>query len=245
MKRLAALLAFLLLSTAQIQADDETKVSVVSYGFLDTEQAVEQAKLFLSPNGKVAANTRNNTLIIVDSPAVAQKIEAHFRDMPPLQNVHIEVQVLEGNERTRQVLGIPLQRASSVDRRSIQLTVMDGGHASILVGERVPRPEFFFQFFLSHGYIVEGTTFDEVGSRLDVQPRISGNQVLITLTPTISFFTGRHKKTIAVRELSTQVMATNGQTIEIGGGPSSSEFDALFYSDQHNRSLRFLLTPRW
>ena len=239
-------LSFCLLLVASLaHADDESTVSVVSYGFLDADQAIEQAKLFLSPPGKVTANTRNNTLIVVDSPAVAQKIQEHFRDLPPPQNVSIQVQVLETNDSSDQVLGLPIHAGSAAENRTIQLSVLEGSHASIMVGEKVPRPEFFYQWFIAHGYVMEATVFDEVGTRLDVQPKLLGDEAQITLTPVISYFAGRRKHTIVVRELSTQVIAANGQTIEIGAAPESSEFNTYFYTNQHHRSLRFLLTPRW
>ncbi len=234
-----------MLLSSHALADDDSDVHIIPYGFISAEQAVEIAKFFLSPRGKVSANTRNNTLIVVDSPSIAQKIEEQLRDIPPPQNVRIEVQVLEGQEVSHQIAGLPIGGGSMAENRNMQLTVLDGSHASISVGEKVPYPAFFYEFFMNHGYIVRGTVFEDVGSKMDAQVRLYGDQAKILVTPVITYRSGREKKTIAVRELSTEVLAGNGQTVEIGASPGTDEFFSWFYRSRSSRSLRFLLKPTW
>lgn len=246
MRRLRIFLLLCVLAVAApALAQDDTTVTVVSYGFIEGDQAVEIAKTMLSPKGKVTANTRNNTLIVVDTPESAQFIAAYFRDLPPPRNVFIEVSVSEYGPSTQEFAGLPFRGAASAQNRLIQLTVLDGGHGSIMVGDRVPYQQFFHQYFLSHGYILEGVVFEEVGTKLDVHPKIYGNQAEITLTPSVSYYSGGRRETIAVRELSTQVTVANGQSIEIGSTPSAGEFSTYFYRNQFGRSVRFVLKPRW
>lgn len=240
---LGTLLPWQAASVAEDSGD--TSVHVVSYGFLDAEQATDLAKGFLSPSGKVTANTRNNTLIVIDRPEIAQRIQQYFRSMPAPQNIFIEVQVQEAEQTSTSVAGLPLEASMSHQNRAMQLSVMEGSHATLMVGEKVPFPTFFFQFFLTHGYIVEGTEFEDVGSRLDVCPKIIDGVAQITLTPVISYLSDRTRRTIAIREMSTQIIADNGQTVEIGALPEAGDFNKQFFRNQYNRSVRFSLTPRW
>ncbi len=244
-KILPLLALWMAIAGTPVLAQDDSSVHVVPFGFGNPEEALEQAKTFLSPGGHVTVNSRNNTLIVIDSPEVARRIEEYFQELPPPQNVRIDVEVFEGNAASPEIVGIPLGARDTMQTQDIHLTVSSGSQATIQVGERVAQPAFFYHYFLTRGLIVEGIEWQDVGSKLEVLPRVSGDQAEITVTPVVSYYSDGKHRSIAVRELATQVLAINGQWLEIGGAMQDSEFSTIFFRNRFNRPVRFRMLVRW
>lgn len=128
------------------------------------------------------------------------------------------------------------------------ITTISGGTASINVGEEVAEPYWFYEYGWHHGYFAQGIVWRDVGSRLVVQPVVSGNLVRVTVIPEISFFDGRHRRSIQYRSAATTVTCASGQSVQIGGaaqarGTDVSEFNIRFFRNSQNQAFSLVLTP--
>ena len=87
-------------------------------------------------------------------------------------------------------------------------------------------------------------TFKEVGTKLADTPKIRGNYIEISLTPQISYMSGGRRDVINIQELTTTVIAANGQSISIGGLVKDEEFSGYFFKTGTASQLDVILTPR-
>ena len=124
------------------------------------------------------------------------------------------------------------------------LVVSDGLEGRIFVGEHLPYVQWYYNYVKNEGYWTGNIVFQDVGSSLIVRPRVVGNRIEITLTPELSYQTGDSRGSIAVRKLSTTVLVSNGQTIEIAALAQQSQFRDYFYRSTAGQSLQVFLTPR-
>ena len=90
--------------------------------------------------------------------------------------------------------------------------------------------------------------FRDVGSRLKVRPRILGNLIEVKITPEVSYRSKEGDGVIEIDKLSTTVVVSNGQSVQIGGGATrravDKGFDDLFYRDERGEAVTITLTPR-
>ena len=169
--------------------------------------------------------------------------------MPPgglPRNISIEVEFKEIGAQTKDVKPLgTYQRRDSSKYTKQYIVVSDGLTASIRVGEDVPYIEYYETYLINNGYVetVE-TVFREVGTKLVVTPKIRGNYIEISLTPQISYLSGSTRDVINIQELTTTVMAANGQSINIGGLIEDSEFAGYFFKTKSASNLDITLTPR-
>lgn len=164
--------------------------------------------------------------------------------IPP--NISIEV---EFKETGRKVSGIKgLERIYSKDMSSYtkqHIVVSDGLTAVLRVGQDVPFVNFYRTYLYRRGYIeTMDIAFKEVGTSLTVTPKIRGGLIEIELTPRISCITNEYTKAIDIKELSTTVMAPDGQSISIGGLIGDEEFSGIFFKSGESSNLEIILTPR-
>lgn len=101
------------------------------------------------------------------------------------------------------------------------ISVVDGECADILIGERILFPKLV-------GYTQFGTPIydkeeERVGIYLQIAPRVTGDEIVMTLYPQISLVTSYLKTQageypqISTREAKTTVSVKNGATLAIGG----------------------------
>ncbi len=132
------------------------------------------------------------------------------------------------------------------------LVAMDKHRATLRVGERVPYLAWLTEYGFRHGYIREThIEWRDVGSFLAVEPDIIGDgpMIRIRLIPTL---TGRLKdgqeETIRFTELTTELIARDGQTVSVGGFTENRDFYSKFLVGRSggNESLitDITLTPR-
>ena len=162
------------------------------------------------------------------------------------RNIRIDVEYRQFGE-TNQGIGAAKWRSGTNNSYTKQfIVVLDGFSASIFVGEQVPFVTFYRRFLFDRGYIQEDKemVIKDVGTKLKVEPHIIGdNTVEITLTPEISFMQDRKRRTIDIKTLSTTVVASDGQSIPIGGLQKDEEFDKYFFSTSSQGNLEIILTP--
>ena len=108
-----------------------------------------------------------------------------------------------------------------------RIATLDGNKATILVGEKVP----IFTITTVQGVSTVTTTFQEVGVKLEVTPRVnSANLITINLKPEVSRVLeivsgpgGAQAPRVGTRSAETTLIVTDGQTIVMGGLISQEE----------------------
>ena len=161
------------------------------------------------------------------------------------RNISIEVEFKETGFRTRSIKGLsPHQRVKDSQYTKQHIVVSDGLTATIRVGEDVPYMEYYTRYLIDGGYVetVE-TVFREVGTGMTVTPRIRGNYIEISLTPQISYISEGERGAIDVKELTTTVLAVDGQSISIGGLFKDNDFTDHFFKTKSSSNLNIILTP--
>lgn len=168
-------------------------------------------------------------------------VQAAAAQPPELRrNVQIEVQMKSAGF-TRENEWQSTQHQSNETQ---MLLVTEGLEGRLFIGSQVPYANWYWNYLKNEGYVTGEITFRNVGTSLVVTPRITGNQVEVTLTPEVSYETNDGRGTIAVRKLSTTVIVPDGQSIEIGGGAQKTEFENNFYRRETGDAVRIVLTPR-
>ena len=161
------------------------------------------------------------------------------------RNITIEVEFKETGTKTKRLGGFaPYQTRRTSQYTKQFLTITDGLTGTIRVGEDVPYREYYTRYLIDHGYVetVE-ITFKEIGTKLVVTPKIRGNYIEISLTPQISYMSGKRKDVINIKELTTTVIAMDGQSISIGGLLKDKEFKDFFFKTKTASNLNIILTP--
>jgi len=128
-----------------------------------------------------------------------------------------------GDPRVRGRGGLAVEDTTTRVTRSSGLftVVQDGGAGSILVAQDVPTPQlaYYYDYATGKGYVAQGVAWQRVGTALSVRPVIlPGNQIRVTLTPVISYFTPAGGGTIEVVEAATQLIVPNGGRMQFAGG---------------------------
>jgi len=140
-------------------------------------------------------------------------------------NVIVE-QRRSGDPRVRGRGGLAVEDTTTRITRSSGLftVVLDGGAGSIMMADDVPTPQlaYYYDYATGKGYVAQGVAWQRVGTALAVRPVIlPGNQIRVTLTPVISYFTPSGGGTIEVVEAATQLTVPNGGRIQFGGSTGS------------------------
>jgi len=113
-------------------------------------------------------------------------------------------------------------RSRSRDETRQELLVMSGGRAEIVVATEVPYADWFQVWGQGYGLWQPGIRWKEVGARMVVEPIVVNDDTLrVRLTPAFSYLVDGRSLTTAVTQLSTEVMAREGQEIDLGGVPFS------------------------
>jgi hypothetical protein len=136
------------------------------------------------------------------------------------------VQERSGHMRTRGRGGLAVEESTTrVSRTSGLFTVVqDGGTGSILVAQEVPYRQlaYYYDYAIGKGYVAQGTAWQQVGTALAVRPVIlPGNQIRVTLTPVISYFTPGGGGTIELVEAATELIVASGRRLPFGGATGS------------------------
>lgn len=136
------------------------------------------------------------------------------------------VEERRGDVRARGRGGLAVEDTTTRVTRSSGLftVVQDGGVGSIMVAQDVPSPQmaYYYDYATGKGYVAQGVAWQRVGTALAVRPVIlPGNQIRVTLTPVISYFTPGGGGTIEVVEAATELIVPNGGRLQFGGSAGS------------------------
>ena len=104
------------------------------------------------------------------------------------------VEERSGSHKTRARGGLAVEETTTRTTRSSGpfTVVQHGGAGSILVAQEVPYQQmaYYYDYAAGRGYVTQGVAWQRVGTALAVRPVIlPGNQIRVTLTPVISYFT--------------------------------------------------------
>ena len=136
------------------------------------------------------------------------------------------VEERSGSHKTRARGGLAVEETTTRTTRSSGLftVVQDGGAGSILVAQEVPYQQmaYYYDYAAGRGYVTQGVAWQRVGTALAVRPVIlPGNQIRVTLTPVISYFTPGGGGTIEIVEAATEVIVSHGKRLQFAGGTAS------------------------
>jgi hypothetical protein len=116
------------------------------------------------------------------------------------------------------------ERQTTVQRSTgIFTLVQDGSESLLSVATRVPyyQTAYFHNYATGSGYLDRRVVFTDVGTSLRVGATIlPDNQIRVSLTPRLSYFSAERSGAIDFTELATEVIVPNGQPLSLGGSTS-------------------------
>src|SRR3990172_7069332 len=121
--------------------------------------------------------------------------------------------IRKGNVQPSGRLGA-VERQTAVERSNgIFTLVSDGGESILTVATRVPQQQivFYRDWATGLGYLARNIVFQDVGTSLKVSARVlPDNQVLVRLTPRISYFSHERAGVVDFTEAQTELIVANG-----------------------------------
>lgn len=196
------------------------------------DSVIEQVSIYLSGEAKIATDNRTNSLLVRDYPENLAKIGELLAliDIPaPMVNVKISFQGVTTNSSSgiygaavktrrgwRWVVNPQIASGSQSRSGTMSLTIISGTSGFIKVGERVIQPVWYYDYFLRHGYLRQGVVFQDVMTGFFVTPQVRGDEIEVSVAPGVSYYDGKKRNRIIVREMETTVMVKDGQSVALG-----------------------------
>lgn len=247
-------------------------LQVYSFSFSDPQIIVDEARSIAGKEGRVVYDKDNSRLIVIALPDQHAQIGELVKKLSvPQKNIQIAVRITDAgttvergaSANVRGTVVAPHTERSSVSgtirvldqttnalRDSTQfLTVMNGGRASIAVGEEVPFADWFLDYGVRYGYLQQTVQWRQVGSRLTVEPRVLGDGkfIQVKLVPELSYIVDGKSLVTAFVNAATEVTVANGQELRIGGNTGNQEFMSKFLigfdSARNRRAVDIILKP--
>jgi hypothetical protein len=233
----------------------ERRLEVETYdiGLTDTGAAAEAARAQLSPDGRVVEDQHNHRIIVVDVPAVQRAVRAALQRVEVrARNIRVGVTFRWQAASDRSGLGVrprgdavtvgaEATRSHTTTTSRQELVVLSGGKASLRIADEVPYADWFWTWGLGRGLWVEGVRWRDVASGMEVEPfALPDGRIRVRLTPYFEYFVDAARQVTRLHELTTEVVARNGEEINLGGVPASDrEFRERFligYDRAHEMS---------
>ena len=239
---LVVLAAALLTASASYAA-----VEIISLNFRNPTEVLPLVKSMLSPEGKISADERTNSLIIVDSAEAIARVKQSLAVIDaPVRQAMVRVRFQDSASREErsvsgggQVSGdngsVSTWRRrgprDGVDVRAQDRSVSRGGSseyfinalsgswAYIRVGQDIPYTARWSDLCRRYGRPV---VFQRIETGFDVKPVIRENMADVEIVPRISEMgSGGRPGGVRFAEASTQVQVPLGQWVTIGGSDQS------------------------
>lgn len=274
MKKIRIILPFLFLSAA-LCAQETTRLKVYPVHSIDPGQAAEIIQMMMPSTEGFTIRPVERRLAVTGTDEQHQEVEQMLRELDrPPRNVRIDVQFAQSEGRSERMAGIRPQgpvvirdgkihgsfegilsdRSSTTTGSTTQMLVArDGRSATLRVGETVPHLVWLTEYHSRrHGLLREvHIEWKDIGAFLAFEPEIIGNGpwIRIRLVPELS---GRTEdgtsQTIRFTEVSTEVIARDGEPVAIGGFTENEDFYSRFLagrsSGQTSSVTDITLTPR-
>jgi hypothetical protein len=255
-RRTADLLAILLALAASIAisrgvyaAEEVAQIRVVHRDVSDILTIVQP---LISAYGYISADVPSNSLIVIDQPAVVDRIrELVARIDQPVPQLKIRVQFGYQDSRKEQsagvegrvdmgdaTIGIGDQKTEGIqadisasdrlnqNRGDYIVMVRSGGTALISAGYDVPYPERWSRLAHKHGHAGRSVVFRKVDTGYEVKPLLVGNLVHIEITPRISYIDAHGlRQPVRFAEAAIRLDAPIGKWIDIA--ETQTEYEDL------------------
>ena len=237
-------LPVMLASFLAVTQAPERRLDVVTYdlGLTDTGVAAEAVRPLLSEAGRVVEDAANHRLIVVDVPSVQRAVRTALQRVEvTTRNIRVGVTFRwqAASDRTgvrvrprldSVTLGGEATRSNSTTTSRQELVVLSGGRASLRIADEVPYSEWFWSWGLGRGLWASGTKWRDVASGMEVEPQaLPGGRIRVRLTPYFEYFVDDRREVTRLHTLTTEVVANDGEEINLGGVPATdSEFRERF-----------------
>jgi len=230
------------LSGAALFAADYT---VIKVNHRPAVELMEAVRALLSPDGTVIADERNNTLIVMDDPAVLKKSRELITALDvAARHVRLSVTFYEAQDRQRVDLSVGWQYndggfsigsfrdgrggegltvggfgtaavESGTSVTTQNLLVMSGGSGRFVTGADVPVSNDVLVRFKKCGIVREGVVFREVSTGFVFTPKILDTEVHLNIVPFLSYLADEQEGSIVFYEAGTTVSIPDGRTVVI------------------------------
>jgi type II secretory pathway component GspD/PulD (secretin) len=256
-------LVLLIFLAGQSLGQAERIDQVYSFGSAHPDEVEQVLQQVLSKEGKMVILKDKGKVLIQDVASTHETVELLLADLSkPRPNVKVEVifnEEASTNER-RADLGFRtggrdiqignrpgpgntveidlMNRKTSTQHRAGQfLVVQSGSSASLRVVQEVPFVDYFYQYALGRGYVVESQTrWRDIGTQMSVRPRVRGQLIDVELMPQITRLVDGRSETIDYRDLVTTVTVAPGQEVSVGGFQGAGdEFNRNFFLGGRSR----------
>ena len=166
----------------------------------------------LSPQGKAVADNIGNTIVVNDTPEVIQSVSTLLlssdRSVP---QIRVQMQFGGGREFSG--------RRLSTGKRSEQafVTVSSGSSGYIRMAQQVTLTDHWLRLCRRYGvplYLKETKTIE---TGMEVMPVAAGDQVIVSVTPRISWVENGTEQSYRFVDAATKVIVPRSRWIDIGG----------------------------
>lgn len=239
-----------------------------------SEETLQTFKDVVGDRGNVVYDRSGLRLFVSAEPVAHSNLTAVMHDVDRVgRNVRIEVTMRETAKSRARGIGVggtgglvvsggnatitgsvdlnahnTVSRSSGVTQQT--LVAMEGGSASLTVGEDVPLYEqWLVQWGYNYGYWQQQVTVQRVGASLTIEPLVSADGKLVTvkLVPTVSALVDGQPQRIKLTQVATEVTVANGATITLGGLNEHRDFYNRFLvgvdAGGQTRTLDIQMTP--
>jgi len=219
-----------------------------------TEGTMDAIRQLLGENGRIIDDRETGKLLILAPSNMHAQVAAILEQADvPARNIRIDLNIrgntsakdtevnlnpsgrirVTQNGTTMRFKMSPTLRSESLGGGSSEkqsLVVVDGGDASLMIGEEVPYFEWLQEMGMSWGYIPRDQIMKNVGANLHINPTImaDGRTILLRITPELSGMTGGKTKRVKYTKASTTLRIRNGSTVSLAGLTKDSEFYRKF-----------------
>lgn len=222
--------------------------------FGDMASAEEVVRAIAGNDGQVVADKVGRKLIVLTTPEkheLIRNVLADF-DRPP-RNVQVQA-LFAGRSSTRESgagvkdveietsgksTGIKFRPEARYSRDGLvsdvgqMLLIGSGKEGVLMVGEEIPYWNWLIAYGQRYGYISADKgdiQWKRVGARLRVRPTIIGDgpMILVQITPELSDMDNPRSRVIRFVRAATEITATDGQSVRLGGFGESRDFYEKF-----------------
>jgi hypothetical protein len=210
----------------------------------NAEELLPAVQDLLGPEGMATADPPSNGLLVIDRAENVARIEAWLKEMDqPVPHLRVEVRfdnqavesraevgvegrveagdvAVSAGDRPAEGLTVGLEAGERQQRRtgSYVITVASGGTAHIVSGRDVPYREEWVRICRRYRTAISTLRFLQVDTGFEVRPLVTGDQVLVDITPRISYLDdARRPGMVRFTEARTQVKAPLGQWVSLVG----------------------------
>ena len=231
-------LAILFLAAPLALAQESLEIIPLRHRTAD--QVLPVLRPLLAPGG--ALSGQSNQLIVRTSAANLAQIRAALEAIDtPLRRLQILVRFDEASDAARQgaragaTLGsggssvdvrITDSRSASVERVDQRIQVLEGGRAFIVTGESRPLRQQNVVRTPSGTVTAESTAMQEIGTGVEVVPRLAGSTVYLDVAPRRETAGVVVHGSVQVQRVATSVSGRLGEWIELAGTEGAGGRDA-------------------